>query len=148
MSNEIIVNESHGIQATEAGFAPTTGYVNTLDLSTDEGVLKTFGYTSDSQPLSQHIGEALKICDVFTTPGIRKGRGLGQVDTECQNTYLIDIDGVGYFSQSDGVARSINLLMAMRPNLGKDTEKGYIELVCVEKQLPNGNTLKILKPVI
>ena len=81
----------------------------------------------------------------MTTPGIRKGRN-GMPDVECQNTYLIDVNGNAYFSQSDGVARSLQMFVALYPDFGKSSEKGCVEIKCIEQPMNNGNTLKTLIP--
>lgn len=145
MANEIMVSENNAIAATDNNFDIPTGFINTFDITTDEGkkaVLKSY---NASESLNLHVGEVLNICDCITTPGIRKGRN-GQADMPCQNTYLIDTDGITYFSQSDGVARSLQMFAALYPDFGKSSEKGCIEIVCVEQNLPNGNSLKTLVP--
>ncbi len=142
MTNAIVKNEDSQLSNT---FNVPTGFVNTLDLETDEGknlALKAYG-SADS--LNNHVGEVLKISDVMTMPGIRKGRN-GQNDKPCQNTYLIDTEGNAYFTQSDGVANSLQMFVALYPEFGKSTAEGYIALSCVERPMPNGNTLKTLVP--
>ena len=145
MAKEITKVENTAITASDNSFDIPTGFINTFDITTDEGkkqVLKSF---NASEPLNNHVGECLKICDCITAPGTRKGRN-GMPDVPCQNTYLIDVDGVTYFSQSDGVARSLQMFAALYPDFGKSSEKGYIEISCVEQALNNGNTLKTLIP--
>ena len=138
-----ITKTNQAIEAQANDFAIPTGFINTCDITTDEGKKKVMNAYADSESLASHVGEVLKICDCMTTPGIRKGRN-GQNDMECQNTYLMDIDGNSYFSQSDGVARALQMIAALYPTFGKDTEKGYIEIACKENELPNGNSLKTL----
>ena len=133
------------ITASDNNFDIPTGFINTFDLDTEEGKTAVLKAYNAAEPLNNHVGEALKICDVMTTPGIRKGRQ-GAPDMPCQNTYLIDVDGVAYFSQSDGVARSLQMFIALYPDMGKSSEKGYVELSCVSQEMKNGNTLKTLIP--
>ena len=124
-------------------FAIPTGFINTFDLSTNEGKMKVVNATNNSVPLKDYMDEELHICDCVTMPGIRKGRN-GMPDTDCTNTHLIDENGVSYFSQSDGVARAIRMFAAMWPDFGKSTDEGYLAIKCVAQELPNGNTLKTL----
>lgn len=145
MTKEITKANETAISASDTAFDIPTGFVNTFNLDTDEGKNSVLKAYNASEPLNNHVGEVLKICDVMTTPGVRKGRN-GMPDMECQNTYLIDTDGNAYFSQSDGVARSLNMFVALYPDMGKSSEKGYIEITCIEQELPNGNTLKTLIP--
>lgn len=144
MTNEIMTTNGNGVQAVE--YAPIEGYINTYDLTTTEGKMATIQHLNDTKPLKHTVGEVLDVCDVITEPGVRRGRN-GMPDTACQNTYLITKDGESYFSQSDGVARSIRTICTMFPDMGKGSEKGCISLALKETALENGNTLKTLVPV-
>lgn len=126
---------------TTNDFAPVQGYINTCELDTLDGKMRSANAINSAVSLSDHVGEVLRVVDVITMPGIRKGRN-GQADTWCQNTYLIDADGVTYFSQSDGVRRSINATMSIFKTC--DAGKGYLPLVCKSDVMPNGNTIKTL----
>lgn len=139
MANEIVKNDqTQEIQAVSM----VEGYINTFPIDTVEGKIATINAYNAAVSLKDYVGVVLHICDVITMPGIRKARSLDQVDTHCQNTYLIDTEGKAYFSQSDGVAKSINVIAAMMPDFGKSSELGYLPLACTETQLANGNTLK------
>lgn len=139
MTNEIVkIDQTQEIQAVSM----VEGYINTLPIDTAEGKIATINAYNAAVSLKDYVGVALRICDVITMPGARKARSLDQMDTKCQNTYLIDTEGKAYFSQSDGVAKSINVIAAMMPDFGKNSELGYLPLVCTETQLANGNTLK------
>lgn len=142
MTNELAKNNT-AIASQNNAFDIPTGFICTCDIETEEGKKQVMNAYADSESLANHVGEVLKVCDCMTTPGIRKGRN-GQNDTECQNTYFIDVDGKSYFSQSDGVARALQMIATLYPKFGKDTEKGYIEIACKENSLPNGNTIKTL----
>ena len=120
-----------------------TGFINTFDLSTNDGKMKVVNAVNNSVPLKDFMDTELHIVDCVTMPGIRKGRN-GMPDTECKNVHMIDENGVSYFSQSDGVSRAIQMIAAMWPDFGKSTETGYLALKCVAQELPNGNTLKSL----
>ena len=143
--NEIVKTESNAITASDMAFDIPAGYVNTFDITTDEGKTSVLKAYNAAEPLNNHVDEILHICDVMTTPGIRKGRN-GMPDAPCQNTYLIDTNGQAYFSQSDGVARSLQMFVALYPDFGKSSEKGCVDLKCIEQEMNNGNTLKTLIP--
>lgn len=118
--------------------------INTFDLTTNEGKMKAINAMNNSVPLKDYVNTDLHICDCVTMEGVRKGRN-GMPDTACTNVYLVDVDGVSYFSQSDGVARAIKMFATMWGDFGKTTtEEGYLNIKCVEQELSNGNTLKTL----
>ena len=145
MTKAIEKKNETAMTASDNKFDIPTGFVNTFDLNTDEGKKSVLKAYNAAEPLNNHVDEVLQICDVMTTPGIRKGRN-GMPDVECQNTYLIDVNGNAYFSQSDGVARSLQMFVALYPDFGKSSEKGCVEIKCIEQPMNNGNTLKTLIP--
>ena len=126
---------------TAIDFAPVQGFINTCDLNTLNGKKRSVNAINNAVSLNDHVGEVLRIVDVITMPGVRKGRN-GQDDMTCQNTYLIDADGIAYFSQSDGVKRAINAIMSIYKKC--DAGKGYLPLACKSDVLPNGNTIKTI----
>ena len=126
---------------TAIGFAPVQGFINTCDLNTLNGKKRCVNAINNAVSLNDHVGEVLRIVDVITMPGVRKGRN-GQDDKPCQNTYLIDADGIAYFSQSDGVKRTINTTMSIYKKC--DAGKGYLPLACRSDVLPNGNSIKMI----
>ena len=145
MTKEITTTNGNAITASDNAFDIPTGYVNTFDLETEEGKNSVLKAYNAAEPLNNHVDEVLHICDCMTTPGIRKGRN-GMPDMPCQNTYLIDTNGVAYFSQSDGVARSLQMFIALYPDFNKSSEKGCVDIKCIEQPMNNGNTLKTLIP--
>ena len=125
-------------------FMIPTGFINTFDLTTNEGKMKVMNAINNSVPLKDYMGVELHIVDCVTMPGIRKGRN-GMPDTECKNVHLIDENGVSYFSQSDGVSRAVQMFAAMWPDFGKKSmPDGCLKISCIAQELPNGNTLKTL----
>lgn len=135
---------NNDIIKTDSANFDIPNYINTFDLSTNEGKMGTVNATNNAVPLAQNMDKELHVCNCITMPGIRKGRN-GMPDTPCKNVYLIDTDGVAYFSQSDGVARAVQMFAALWPDFGKQTtDEGYIAMKCISQELPNGNTLKTL----
>lgn len=148
MENEIQAVQSNAVATTDTvEFNPVQGYICTFDMTDDTEKAIAVKCYNDAEPLSQHVGEIIKLANVLTAPGVRKSRIAGVDDQQCQNTYLVDVEGRAYFSQSDGVARSINMLVSAFPELDYKNQ-GYIEVTCAEKQLSNGNTMKSITPVL
>ena len=116
--------------------------INTLNTDTFDGKITALNALNNAVSLKDATNP-LKICDCIALPGVRKGRN-NTADTECQNTYLIDIDGNAYFTQSDGIARSVRMIYMLFPDFGKSSDVGYLKVRVVEKKLPNGNTIKSL----
>lgn len=117
--------------------------INTLNLATTEGKLDTLNAINNAQSLKEANDTTLDVCDCITMPGVRKGRN-NMPDTECQNTYLIDTKGNAWFTQSDGIARSVKMIAMLFPDFGKSTDEGCLHMHVEEKQLSNGNTIKTL----
>ena len=125
-------------------FVIPTGFINTFDLSSNAGKMNVVNATNNSVPLKDYMDTEIHVVDCITMPGVRKGRN-GMPDSECKNVYLIDENGVSYFSQSDGVSRAVQMFAAMWPDFGKQTtDEGYLAVKCIAQKLPNGNTLKTL----
>lgn len=126
----------------------TTRSICTIDLNDDMGKLKVLAALNYAAPLKGTVGKEIVFCDCIQIDGVRKARNAGDSDTPCKNTYLIDVDGNAYFSQSDGIARSTQMVSTLFPDFGKHLDEGGIKLKLVEQKLPNGNTLKNLVPVL
>ena len=87
------------------------------------------------------------VVDIFQTPGLRRSRIEGVDDQPCRNTYFLLADGRALMTQSDGIARSCDMLLAIHPDCGRSTEKGFLSLMVHERKLSNGNTIKSVYPV-
>lgn len=117
-------------------------YINTVNTDSVEGKFAVLNAINSAVSLKD-ISGTIDVCDCITMSGLRKGRN-GNSDTSCQNTYLITKDGIAYFTQSDGIARSVNLIASLFPDFGKSTKKGCLTLQVAERELTNGNTIKTL----
>lgn len=115
--------------------------INTIDIDSIEGKKAAINALNNAHSLNEFPGEVFNLRDVMMIKGIRKGRGNAE-DTECINTYFIDDKGEAYFTQSDGIARSIRNILMLLPTLGKDTDEGYLQVKIVSEKLQNGNTIK------
>ena len=144
-TQELATTESAAIVTMEdvQRVVSKSGAINTLNLDTFEGQVQTLNALNNAVSLKEAKDTVLDICDCITMPGVRKGRN-GMPDTECTNVYLIDTSGTVWFSQSDGIARSVQQIATIRPDFGKAREEGCLHLHVMEKELPNGNTIKSL----
>lgn len=138
MADIQVSNENNAISTSNAFNIPE-GYICTLDMTTDEGKKSVAKALNGSSPLKDHMNTTLNLVGVITTPGTR-----AVSQTTCTNNYLVLDDGEILFSQSDGVARSIKVIVAL---WGGDLAAGRaVPVKCVEQRLNNGNTLKTIVP--
>ena len=138
-----VENEEMAIVSMEDIMSSNGNIINTLNLSTNEGKISTLNAINNAQSLVDANDTTLDICDCITMPGVRKGRG-NTPDTECQNTYLIDTKGNAWFTQSDGIARSVKMIAMLFPDFGKSTDDGCLHVHVDESTLKNGNSIKSL----
>lgn len=117
-------------------------FYSSLTEDTTENKVKTVNAFNNAQSLKDFEGVVLDVCDVIQTSGVRKGRN-GMPDSPCVNTYLLTSDGAAYYSQSDGVAKSAQMIASAFPGFDCDGT-GCVQVVMVNTQLPNGNDYKKL----
>lgn len=117
--------------------ASMTIYNSTFNQDDKAGKIQVINAFNDAVSLNDHMGEVIQLANVIQTSGVRKGRN-GMPDTECVNTYLVDADGQAYFSQSDGVAKSVNMIVQAFDDLATDP----LAVACTAQELANGNTIK------
>jgi hypothetical protein len=144
MSNEIMnVNENAIAKAeNSADFEIPRGYICTVDITTMDGKLDVMNALNGSTALAEHEGETLIVKNIVTTQGVRSRTG-----EACTNTHLLLADGTTLFSQSDGVKRSVEVLVALFTINGVCNFGDGIPVKLVSQKLNNGNTLKTLVPV-
>lgn len=138
MANEIMVANNTEIVAA-SDFAIPRGYVCTVDITTIEGKKAVMNAINGGVSLADYETDTFNVVDIITTAGVRSRTG-----EACTNTYLILDNGTTLFTQSDGVKRSVDTIVALfsGPN-GVDFGDG-ITLKTVSQKLPNGNTLRTL----
>lgn len=137
MANEIMVSSEN-----TANFEIPRGYICTVDVTTMDGKLDVMNALNGSTSLSEHMNETLMVKNIVTTAGVRSRTG-----ETCTNTYLLLSDGTTLFSQSDGVKRAAEVLVALFTSNGVCDFGDGIAIKCIEQKLNNGNTLKTLVPV-
>ncbi len=144
MAEEIIKANENAMTKAEnnADFEIPRGYICTVDISTMDGKLDVMNALNGSTALAEHEGETLLVKNIVTTQGVRSRTG-----ETCTNTHLILADGSCLFSQSDGVKRSVEVLVALFTINGVCDFGDGIPVKLHSQILPNGNTLKTLVPV-
>lgn len=128
----------------------TTHTGSTLALDTTENKNRALRALNTAESLAAAIvadHDVFDVVDIFQTPGVRRSRMEGMPDQPCTNTYFLLADGRALMTQSDGISRSCQMLLAIYPDCGRSTEKGYLSLAVHEQKLPNGNSLKSVYPV-
>ena len=133
---------------------PTTNNQNhmlsTITMDTDHDKNRALRALNSAESLAQAVvadRDTFDVIDIFQTPGVRRSRMEGVDDTPCRNTYFLLTDGRALMTQSDGIARSCDMLLALYPDCGRNSEKGYLTLAVHENKLSNGNTTKSVYPV-
>lgn len=120
-------------------FSIPDGYICTLDASTQGGKLAIAKALNGSSPLKNEMDKPLELAGVITTPGTR-----AVSNTPCTNNYMALADGTVLFSQSDGVTRSLKVIVAL---WGEGMRNGEpVKVKCIAQTLNNGNTLKTIVP--
>lgn len=123
---------------------------STLALDTTENKNRALRALNTAESLAAAVvadQDVFDVVDIFQTPGVRRSRMEGMPDQPCTNTYFLLADGRALMTQSDGISRSCQMLLAIYPDCGRSTEKGYLSLAVHEQKLPNGNSLKSVYPV-
>lgn len=111
------------------------GFICTVNAETREGAIQVANALNDAKALNDMGDAHFLLAGVITAEGVRSRTG-----EICVNTYLIAADGNCYFTQSDGIRRSAEQIVAL---FNGDFGDG-IEVAVSAKELPNGNTLKTL----
>ena len=133
--------ETAAITTATPDFNIPEGYICTLDMTTNEGKVKVATALNGCEPLKNYVNKVIELAGIITTPGKRSVSG-----NYCTNNYLVLADGKVLFSQSDGVARSLNVITAL---WGANLQAGEtVKVKCIEQTLSNGNTLKSVVPDI
>lgn len=138
---KIVKADETAIVSVTPDFNIPEGYICTLDMTTNEGKVKVATALNGSEPLKNYVNKVIELAGIITTPGKRSVSG-----NYCTNNYLVLADGKVLFSQSDGVARSLNVITAL---WGANLQAGEtVKVKCIEQTLNNGNTLKSVVPAI
>ena len=103
--NDTTVNE------TARNTADNRRYICTMDDSTFEGKRAIVNARNSAVSLNGRGVEPLTVIGVYIAPGVRS-----QTGQKCANVYLFGKDGQTYFSQSQGIYRSVLDIYDMFPD--------------------------------
>lgn len=87
--------------------------------------------------------DVFNVIGIMTAPGVRKSRDANGVDAPCTNTMLVCEDGNAYFTQSEGIRKSADLLY----KLGVFDSGETIALSVDVTKTRSGNTIKSLRMI-
>lgn len=148
---EIMKQETDQGSALAPSASTFASVFTTVDVNDRQGKNAVLRALNGAESLAASVpaGVVLEVTDFVITPGVRRSRNAGVSDTECLNIYIIVKDGRAFMTQSDGIARSVQQILAMYPNPGdlQDNANGFTAFKVVERTLNNGNTIKSLVPV-
>lgn len=114
-------------------------FICTMDVSTFAGKKAIVNARNSAISLNSYgLGKKLEIVGVYTAPGYRNITG-----QLCTNVYLFAKDGKTYFSQSEGIARSVLDIYDMFPDF--NAAGGGIPVVVKSTKLDGGRTIKSLE---
>lgn len=129
--NEPTVNE------TAQNIADNYRYICTMDISTFEGKCMIVNARNSALSLNGRGAEPLTVVGAYIAPGVRS-----QTGQKCANVYLFGNDGNTYFSQSQGIYRSVLDIYDMFPDFNAPDG---ITVVVKQAPLSGGRSTKSLE---
>ena len=99
------------VNETARNTAETYRYICTMDDSTFEGKRAIVNARNSALSLNGCGAEPLTVIGAYIAPGVRS-----QTGQKCANVYLFGKDGNTYFSQSQGIYRSVLDIYDMFPD--------------------------------
>lgn len=111
--NDITVNETaqSTVNETAQSTADNYRYICTMDNSTFEGKRAIVNARNSALSLNAHGAKPLTVIGAYITSGVRS-----QTGQKCANVYLFGKDGKTYFTQSQGIYRSVLDIYDMFPD--------------------------------
>lgn len=111
MNEENEQMDNNTANETAQNTADNYRYICTMDSSTFEGKRAIVNARNSALSLNGRGAEPLVVIDVCIAPGVRS-----QTGQKCANVYLFGKDGRTYFSQSQGIYRSVLDIYDMFPD--------------------------------
>lgn len=87
--------------------------------------------------------DVFNVIGVMTEPGVRRSRDANVADAPCTNTTLVCEDGNAYFTQSEGIRKSVDTLC----KLGVFASGEVVALSVDVTKTGSGNTIKSLRMI-
>lgn len=121
---------------TGNGFEPQQ-YI-TFDPHIPANRVRMFNARNSATSLKNLGDTPIDIVDVMTQIGVRTRSG-----NPCQNTYIFSADGQVYFTQSNGLGKTINALVDMvEGDFKTNTTNGYVRVQIKEMSLSDNRSYK------
>lgn len=121
---------------TGNGFEPQQ-YI-TFDSHIPANRVRMFNARNSATSLKNLGDTPIDIVDVMTQIGVRTRSG-----NPCQNTYIFTADGQVYFTQSNGLGKTINDLVDMvEGDFKNNTTNGYVKVQIKETSLSGDRSYK------
>lgn len=121
---------------TGNGFEPQQ-YI-TFDPHIPANRVRMFNARNGATSLKNLGDTPIDIVDVMTQIGVRTRSG-----NPCQNTYIFTADGQVYFTQSNGLGKTINELVDMvERDFKTNTTNGYVKVQIKETSLSRNRSYK------
>lgn len=121
---------------TGNGFEPQQ-YI-TFDRNIPANRVRVFNARNSATSLKNVGDTPIDIVDVMTQIGVRARSG-----NPCQNTYIFAADGQVYFTQSNGLGKTINELVDMvGGDFKTNTTNGYVKAQIKETSLSGNRSYK------
>lgn len=136
MTQEIEQMNSTTNEAMEA-IVDNHRYICTMDVSTFDGKRAIINARNIATSLASLGAEPLTVTGAYVTPGVR-----AQTGQKCANVYLFAKDGKTYFSQSEGIYRSVLDIFDMFPDFNAPDG---LTVVVKQTALGGGRSLKSLE---
>lgn len=134
-----MTNATEDIENTENAREDNRRFICTVDNKTFEGKRAIVNARNSAKSLNGYgEGKRLDVVGVYTTPAVRS-----QTGQPCTNVYLFTADGNTYFSQSEGINRSILDIVDMFPDM--NAENGGIPVAVHSTALSGGKSIKSLQ---
>jgi hypothetical protein len=134
-----MTNNTENNENIETAREDNRRFVCTVDNKTFEGKRAIVNARNSAKSLNSYgEGKRLDVVGVYTAPAVRS-----QTGQPCTNVYLFTADGNTYFSQSEGVNRSILDIVDMFPDM--NAENGGIPVVVKSAALGGGKCIKSLQ---
>lgn len=134
-----MTNNTENTENIETAREDNRRFVCTVDNKTFEGKRAIVNARNSAKSLNSYgEGKRLDVIGAYTAPAVRP-----QTGQPCTNVYLFAADGNTYFSQSEGINRSILDIVDMFPDM--NAENGGIPVVVNAIALGGGKSIKSLQ---
>lgn len=116
------------------------GNATTLQVVDKETRKLVANAANNADSLAKQGDAVLEVLGIIMQPGIMRSRDRNTPDRICTNTTLICADGRAFMTQSEGIRKAADILIAS----GVFDDGEPVPMHVASKSLDNGNTIKTL----